>query len=93
MLMMSYFMLLVGLWVFSSKRKHLLMTLLSLEIIVLILFMMMYYYVGMMSGEMYVTMFFLSFAVCEGALGLSILVSMIRTHGNDFFNTFGLLQC
>nr|AVE15604.1 NADH dehydrogenase subunit 4L [Theopropus elegans] len=93
MLMMFYIMFLCGLWVFSSKRKHLLMTLLSLEFIVLILFIIIYYYVVMMNSELYLTMFFLSFAVCEGALGLSILVSMIRTHGNDYFNSFGLLQC
>nr|YP_009945209.1 NADH dehydrogenase subunit 4L [Hierodula longa]QOE17718.1 NADH dehydrogenase subunit 4L [Hierodula longa]UUF67563.1 NADH dehydrogenase subunit 4L [Hierodula longa] len=93
MLMMFYFMFFCGLWVFSSKRKHLLMTLLSLEFIVLILFIILYSYVMLMSGELYMTMFFLSFAVCEGALGLSILVSMIRTHGNDYFNSFGLLQC
>nr|YP_009255720.1 NADH dehydrogenase subunit 4L [Humbertiella nada]AND97180.1 NADH dehydrogenase subunit 4L [Humbertiella nada]ASY98415.1 NADH dehydrogenase subunit 4L [Humbertiella nada] len=93
MLMMFSFMFICGLWVFSSKRKHLLMTLLSLEFIVLVLFITLYYYVMMMMGELYVTMFFLSFAVCEGALGLSVLVSMIRTHGNDFFNSFGLLQC
>nr|YP_009469714.1 NADH dehydrogenase subunit 4L [Amantis nawai]AVE15466.1 NADH dehydrogenase subunit 4L [Amantis nawai] len=93
MVMMFYFMFLCGLWVFSSKRKHLLVTLLSLEFIVLTLFILLYYYLMMMTGELYMTMFFLSFAVCEGALGLSILVSMIRTHGNDFFNSFGLLQC
>nr|ASY98583.1 NADH dehydrogenase subunit 4L [Camelomantis moultoni] len=93
MLMIFCFMFFCGLLVFSSKRKHLLMTLLSLEFIVLVLFIILYYYVVVMSGELYLTMFFLSFAVCEGALGLSILVSMIRTHGNDFFNSFGLLQC
>nr|QWK45268.1 NADH dehydrogenase subunit 4L [Phyllothelys breve] len=93
MLMVLYFMFLCGLLVFSSKRKHLLMTLLSLEFIVLILFVIMYNFVMLMSSELYMTMFFLSFAVCEGVLGLSILVSMIRTHGNDYFNSFGLLQC
>uniref|UniRef100_UPI0030011A78 NADH dehydrogenase subunit 4L n=1 Tax=Gonypeta brunneri TaxID=2909294 RepID=UPI0030011A78 len=93
MMMMFIFMFFCGLWIFCSKRKHLLVTLLSLEFIVLILFILLYYYVMLMSGELYITMFFMSFAVCEGALGLSILVSMIRTHGNDYFNSFGLLQC
>nr|ASY97959.1 NADH dehydrogenase subunit 4L [Gongylus gongylodes] len=93
MLMMFYFMFFCGMWVFSSKRKHLLMTLLSLEFIVLILFVILYYYLVMLSAELFLTMVFLSFAVCEGALGLSILVSMIRTHGNDYFNSFSLLQC
>nr|YP_010598404.1 NADH dehydrogenase subunit 4L [Citharomantis falcata]UIX55348.1 NADH dehydrogenase subunit 4L [Citharomantis falcata] len=93
MLMVLIVMFFCGLWVFSSKRKHLLMTLLSLEFIVLILFIALYNYLLLMNGELYMTMFFLSFAVCEGVLGLSILVSMIRTHGNDYFNSFGLLQC
>nr|YP_009255759.1 NADH dehydrogenase subunit 4L [Creobroter gemmatus]AND97232.1 NADH dehydrogenase subunit 4L [Creobroter gemmatus] len=93
MLKVFCMMFFCGLWVFSSKRKHLLMTLLSLEFIILVLFIILYYYCMMMSSELYMTMFFLSFAVCEGTLGLSILVSMIRTHGNDYFNSFGLLQC
>nr|UIX55374.1 NADH dehydrogenase subunit 4L [Eremiaphila sp.] len=94
--MLKFFsvMFFCGLWVFCSKRKHLLVTLLSLEFIVLILFVILYFYFMLfMFNEMCLTMFFLSFSVCEGALGLSILVSMIRTHGNDYFNSFGLLQC
>jgi NADH-ubiquinone oxidoreductase chain 4L len=38
-------------------------------------------------------MFFLTFRVCEGALGITVLVSLIRTHGNDYFNSFSILQC
>nr|AVE15655.1 NADH dehydrogenase subunit 4L [Phyllothelys sp. 2 JZ-2017] len=91
MLMIFYIMFFCGLFVFSFKHKHLLMILLSLEFIVLILFIMMYYYLMMMDGELYMTMFFLTFAACEGALGLSILVSMIRTHGNDMIYSFGFL--
>nr|YP_010827556.1 NADH dehydrogenase subunit 4L [Callibia diana]WFD61152.1 NADH dehydrogenase subunit 4L [Callibia diana] len=93
MLVMFYIMYFCGLWVFCSKRKHLLMTLLSLEFMVLILFMILYYYVNLIEGELYMTMFFISFAVCEGALGLSIMVSMIRMYGNDYFSSFCLLQC
>lgn len=29
--------------------------------------------------------------VREGVLGLSILVSIIRTHGNDYFQRFNIL--
>jgi NADH-ubiquinone oxidoreductase chain 4L len=32
------------------------------------------------------------FSVCEGSLGLSILVSMIRSHGNDYFQSYSVLQ-
>nr|ASY98609.1 NADH dehydrogenase subunit 4L [Haania vitalisi] len=93
MLSMFCFIFFCGIWVFSFKGKHLLMTLMSLEFILLVLFMMIYYYMLNMYNELYLTMFYLSFVVCEGALGLSIMVAMIRTHGNDYFNSFDMLLC
>nr|YP_009171496.1 NADH dehydrogenase subunit 4L [Cyphoderris monstrosa]AJW76326.1 NADH dehydrogenase subunit 4L [Cyphoderris monstrosa] len=86
-------MFISGVWVFCSKRKHLLATLLSLEFIVLSLFLMLFNYLNLFNYELFFSMVFLTFSVCEGALGLSILVSMIRTHGNDFFQSFMVLQC
>nr|WNH42458.1 NADH dehydrogenase subunit 4L [Neoperla juxtadidita] len=87
------FMFVCGSWVFASKRKHLLLTLLSLEFMVLSLFMFLFIYLNILYCELFFSMVFLTFSVCEGALGLSILVSMIRTHGNDYFQTFSVLQC
>nr|UJG45406.1 NADH dehydrogenase subunit 4L [Rhithrogena germanica] len=86
-------MIFSGVWVFISNRKHLLATLLSLEFIALSLYSLLFLYLVNMGLEMYFTMVFLTLAVCEGALGLSILVSMIRTHGNDYFQSFSVLQC
>nr|QEO33539.1 NADH dehydrogenase subunit 4L [Conanalus pieli] len=88
--MISFFS---GLWGFCSNRKHLLAMLLSLEFIVLSLFIMLIFFLSYFQFELYFSMVFLTFSVCEGALGLSVLVSMIRTHGNDFFQTFSILQC
>lgn len=82
-----------GTMVFVSNRKHLLSTLLRLEFIVLSLFLFIFIYLNLYGYEGFFRMIFLTFRVCEGALGLSILVSMIRTHGNDYFNTFSILQC
>nr|AVN67729.1 NADH dehydrogenase subunit 4L [Eurycotis floridana]AVN67740.1 NADH dehydrogenase subunit 4L [Eurycotis opaca] len=82
-----------GIWVFCSNRKHLLVTLLSLEFIVLILFLMLYIYLNNYNYELFFSMVFLTFSVCEGALGLSILVSMIRSYGNDYFQSYVMLQC
>nr|AVN68254.1 NADH dehydrogenase subunit 4L [Rhabdoblatta sp. RHA] len=82
-----------GIWVFSSNRKHLLATLLSLEFIVLVLYIILYTYLMSFNYELYFSMIFLTFSVCEGALGLSILVSMIRSYGSDFFNAYSMLQC
>nr|WGO57895.1 NADH dehydrogenase subunit 4L [Brephallus tramlapensis] len=82
-----------GIWVFSSNRKHLLITLLSLEFIVLVLYTILYNYLSSFNYELYFSMVFLTFSVCEGALGLSILVSMIRSYGSDYFNAYSMLEC
>nr|AML26539.1 NADH dehydrogenase subunit 4L [Staphylinidae sp. BMNH 1274696] len=91
MVMFSYFMYLSGILMFSLKRKHLLLMLLSLEFIVLSLYFNMLIYLSMMNFEFYFCMIFLSMSVCEGVLGLSLLVSLIRSHGNDYFQTFSVL--
>jgi NADH-ubiquinone oxidoreductase chain 4L len=67
-------------WSFSSSRKHLLVTLLSLEFIVLVLYLSVYYYLCGLNYSLFFVVYFLVFSVCEGSLGLSILVSMIRSH-------------
>lgn len=82
-----------GIWSFVSKRKHLLSTLISLEFIVLGLFFYIFFVFIINYYDLSFLIYFLTFGVCEGALGLSILVSIIRTHGNDYFNTFNILQC
>nr|YP_009133006.1 NADH dehydrogenase subunit 4L [Graphium chironides]AKB92521.1 NADH dehydrogenase subunit 4L [Graphium chironides]WAN81411.1 NADH dehydrogenase subunit 4L [Graphium chironides]WEF74854.1 NADH dehydrogenase subunit 4L [Graphium chironides] len=84
-------MFIIGNMIFVSKHKHLLIVLLSLEFIVLSIFFFMLMFLNFMNNDMYMLMIFLLFSVCEGALGLSILVSMIRTHGNDYFQSFSLL--
>nr|YP_009117997.1 NADH dehydrogenase subunit 4L [Brachythemis contaminata]AJE75785.1 NADH dehydrogenase subunit 4L [Brachythemis contaminata] len=86
------FLILSGLWSFVFKRKHLLSTLLSLEFIVLSLFFYIFF-VLLSYFELYFLMYFLTLGVCEGVLGLGILVSMIRSHGNDYFSSFNMLQC
>nr|AQM39950.1 NADH dehydrogenase subunit 4L [Phyllomimus sp. ZJZ-2017] len=87
------FVMLGGIWVFCSNRSHLLTMLLSLEFMVLSVFMFLFVYFSFFNNEIYFLMIFLSFCVCEGALGLSILVLLIRTHGNDYFQSFSILQC
>nr|YP_010716036.1 NADH dehydrogenase subunit 4L [Parnassius simo]WDE75746.1 NADH dehydrogenase subunit 4L [Parnassius simo] len=86
-----FMMFFCGNMIFISKHKHLLIVLLSLEFIVLSVFFLMMIYLNYIEYDMYMLMVFLLFTVCEGALGLSILVSMIRTHGNDYFKSFNLL--
>nr|WGO62249.1 NADH dehydrogenase subunit 4L [Andraca olivacea] len=91
MLMLFIILFLIGNLIFVSKNKHLLVVLLSLEFLVLGIFFFLLLLLSFINYDMYMLMVFLVFSVCEGSLGLSILVSMIRTHGNDYFQSFSLL--
>nr|YP_010868384.1 NADH dehydrogenase subunit 4L [Caridina pseudogracilirostris]WGU19670.1 NADH dehydrogenase subunit 4L [Caridina pseudogracilirostris] len=86
-------MLMSGVGSFVGRRKHLLSTLLSLEYIMLSVFWLMVLSVSFLGGDSYFILFFLTLAACEGALGLALLVSVVRTHGNDNFSSFMSLQC
>nr|QWW91999.1 NADH dehydrogenase subunit 4L [Abscondita cerata] len=89
--MFFIFMYIMGLIVMCMKCSHLLLMLLTLEFIFLSLFLGLVIFILTFLYESYFLMIFLSLSVCEGALGLSILVSMVRMYGNDYFNSFNLL--
>nr|YP_009725894.1 NADH dehydrogenase subunit 4L [Dianemobius fascipes]QHQ73091.1 NADH dehydrogenase subunit 4L [Dianemobius fascipes] len=86
------FMYMSGMWMFCSKRKHLLIVLLSLEYMVLMVYLLFMIMLSMMDYNKHMLIVYLVFVVCEGALGLGILVSMIRSYGNDYFGLFCLLK-
>ena len=88
-----FYLFFIGIVSFILARKHLLTMLLSLEFIVLRLFFLLLFFLIEINNEIYFRIFFLVFRVCEGALGISLIVAIIRTHGNDFFNSFSILQC
>nr|UZT27021.1 NADH dehydrogenase subunit 4L [Xyloterini sp.] len=82
----SYFLLSLffsGLYIFIMKFKHFLLLLMGLEIMMLSIYMMMFIYFIQFCGEFYFSMVYLTMSVCEGALGLSLLVLMIRSWSND----------
>nr|YP_010547227.1 NADH dehydrogenase subunit 4L [Odontocimbex svenhedini]UYK52166.1 NADH dehydrogenase subunit 4L [Odontocimbex svenhedini] len=88
---LTYLIFFIGLLSFSMNRFHLLMVLLSLEFIVMSLFFLIIIYLNLNEMEMFFSMIFLTFSVCEGVLGLSILILMIRLNGNDYFQVLNLL--
>nr|WNK74778.1 NADH dehydrogenase subunit 4L [Thaia sp. 1 NZ-2023b] len=81
-------------WIFSFSlfsliliRKHILLCLISLEMMVLSLLLLIMFYCLMLHNSFYVYLFMMTFYVCEGVLGLSVLVYLIRCHGNDYLNS------
>nr|UPL65425.1 NADH dehydrogenase subunit 4L [Sadoletus valdezi] len=85
-------MFISGLLVFISTRNHLLTTLFSLEYLVLLLFLMFFTYLLSYGFELYFILIFLVFSVCEGSLGLGILVNIVRSHGNDYLSSMNVLS-
>nr|YP_009758648.1 NADH dehydrogenase subunit 4L [Eysarcoris guttigerus]QIN90466.1 NADH dehydrogenase subunit 4L [Eysarcoris guttigerus] len=81
-----------GVIMFCSTRKHLLLSLLNLEYMVLCVFLSLTLFMMNYGYELYFSMIFLVFTVCEGALGLSILVKMVRSQGNDYLSSLSILS-
>nr|QIZ12542.1 NADH dehydrogenase subunit 4L [Tonicina zschaui] len=75
---------LISLVSFCLQRKHLLNSLLSLEMLTLSIFLMIMASASNSNNESILIFLFLTFAACEASLGLAMLVILIRTHGNDY---------
>nr|AML26242.1 NADH dehydrogenase subunit 4L [Scydmaeninae sp. BMNH 1274313] len=73
------------------NRKHILLMLLSLEFMMLSLFLNLFIYIMNFMNSYFFLMVYMVIMVCEGVLGLSLLVFMMRTHGNDYFKTLSIL--
>lgn len=80
-----------GLFGFVLAYKHLLNVLLRLEFVIVNLFWFISVVISSLGGDLYFTLYFLTLAACEGALGLGLLISIVRRHGNDNFRGFNVL--
>lgn len=63
-----------------------------MEFVVLVLYLSVYFYMCNFNCRLFSVVYFLIFSVCEGSLGLTVLVSIICNHGNDFFWSCSVLQ-
>nr|YP_007026055.1 NADH dehydrogenase subunit 4L [Carcinoscorpius rotundicauda]AFR25743.1 NADH dehydrogenase subunit 4L [Carcinoscorpius rotundicauda]AFT65395.1 NADH dehydrogenase subunit 4L [Carcinoscorpius rotundicauda] len=92
-MMLGLIVFFLGFSSFLLNRKHLLSMLLSLELMMLGSFLMLVFLISGSLGEESFLLYFLTMVVCESSLGLSILVLIIRSHGNDYFFSMKLLEC
>jgi len=68
------------------------MRLIRLEFLVVSFFLGFIFVMG--SGlNIFVSLVYLTYSACEGALGLRIIVRLVRGRGNDLFSRSGLIQC
>lgn len=68
-----------------------LLILLRLEASVVSLFMGIFFTLNSINYEFFLLVIYLVISVCESALGLTLLVIIIRVHGNDFILSFDSL--
>lgn len=74
-------------------HKHIIRMLLRLEFIILglVLIIVGLVCLGLRSGL--ILMAFLGFTVCEGVLGLGVLINLVRNYGRDFYSGVRVVQC
>nr|AWV84299.1 NADH dehydrogenase subunit 4L [Babras sonorivox] len=94
MILLCYLMMYFsGILSLCMSRKHIMLSLLSLELIILSLFCILSVYMTILCSETYLLLVFLTFSVCEGVTGLASLVMMIRSHGNDHLMSMNISTC
>nr|UVN15321.1 NADH dehydrogenase subunit 4L [Nasonia oneida] len=85
MFLNTYFyiiMIIMSMLLFVYLYNQILMNLICLEFIMLSLLMLLSNLM-LMNNSMIMVLFYLVFVVCESVLGLSLLIILIRSYGND----------
>nr|AWV83246.1 NADH dehydrogenase subunit 4L [Graptopsaltria nigrofuscata]AWV84468.1 NADH dehydrogenase subunit 4L [Graptopsaltria nigrofuscata] len=86
-------MFMMGMISLCWNHKHIMMSLLSLEFIILSLFCYFSFILSYKMSDTFMLLTFLTFGVGEGVLGLSCLVVLIRSHGNDNLFMMNMMLC
>nr|AUO29130.1 NADH dehydrogenase subunit 4L [Platorchestia japonica] len=87
------FMSMMGGLSFILNYSHLLNSLLSLEMISLSVYFLFGVGFVFLGGEMFYLLYFLVMMVCEGVLGLSLLIAITYGFGEDYFKSINVLVC
>lgn len=75
------------------SRYHLLVILLSLEFLIVGVFLALMDSLSRGLSSSFLIILYLFVVVCEGRLGLGILVSLVRGYGGELCNPLNLLKC
>nr|AXI98542.1 NADH dehydrogenase subunit 4L [Metacrangonyx dhofarensis] len=85
--------LLLTLSKFISNNTFVLISLLSLELTSLLLYWMLSLNFSFLNMETYYLLYFLIMMICEGVLGLSILISLKFSHEANFMKLLNSSSC
>lgn len=82
-----------GLLCIILSQYHLLVMVLSLEFLILSIYFSLSLRIGGGINNCLLMILYLFVVVCEGSLGLGLLVSLVRGYGADLFGLLNLLRC
>nr|YP_009344632.1 NADH dehydrogenase subunit 4L [Entylia carinata]APU51897.1 NADH dehydrogenase subunit 4L [Entylia carinata] len=85
-----FLMVFLGFLCLCLVRKHVFLCLISLEFIIIYLLVIVFMYCLMYYSCMYMYILMMTFFVCEGALGLGLMILFVRCHSNDYLNSMML---
>nr|AZL93086.1 NADH dehydrogenase subunit 4L [Amblyjoppa sp. ZJUH_2016002] len=88
----SLYLYMISCFMLSYFYKHLLLTVISLEFMMIFLVYNMFTILIIIQSSLYLMIMFLTVAVCEGALSLSLIVLLVRFYGNDYINSLVILK-
>nr|YP_008994358.1 NADH dehydrogenase subunit 4L [Cistopus taiwanicus]AGS15331.1 NADH dehydrogenase subunit 4L [Cistopus taiwanicus] len=91
-LLLSMYMYMCGLFVLLFQWKHILNMMLGFEVLTLSVISLFFFSLVMISLNLYLVITVVVFGVCEATLGLSLLVSFIRLHGNDYVSSLSVYK-
>lgn len=89
-LLLGSFIYIRGFFVLLFQWKHILNILLRFEILILGIVFSFLLTWGLFRSDNSLIMVIVVFGVCEARLGLSLLVRLIRVHGNDYVSSLSL---
>nr|AWX90518.1 NADH dehydrogenase subunit 4L [Octopus variabilis]AWX90531.1 NADH dehydrogenase subunit 4L [Octopus variabilis]AWX90557.1 NADH dehydrogenase subunit 4L [Octopus variabilis]AWX90635.1 NADH dehydrogenase subunit 4L [Octopus variabilis] len=91
-MLIGVYMYMCGLFVLMFQWKHILNIMLSFEVLTLSVIFMFFFSWVVMKLNLYLVMILMVFSVCEATLGLALLVSFIRLHGNDYVSSMSVYK-
>nr|YP_010583762.1 NADH dehydrogenase subunit 4L [Bathypolypus sponsalis]UXN83958.1 NADH dehydrogenase subunit 4L [Bathypolypus sponsalis] len=91
-LLIGSYMYLCGLFVLLFQWKHILNMLLSFEVLTLSVVFLYSFSCIYIMFNFYLMIVLVVFGVCEASLGLSLLVSFIRSHGSDYVMSLNMYK-
>lgn len=91
--MSCLFIFYFGVVLFFVSKKHVLLTLLTLEFLSLTILMMLINFFTTYMYDSRVIIYLIIILVCEAVIGLVLLTLFVRTHGNDYSKSSVVLAC